>query len=110
MSIQATTENRMTHGIHMLEDPIALYRCERAKLYLGFSADFRVNTQQQFCSKLELAAELNPHAYVRESELDYIRMRQEAGATASAVTRMLINYRNRVDYSLPLVILVVLLI
>src|ERR671919_1499302 len=25
MSIQNTTENRMRHGIHMLEDPIALY-------------------------------------------------------------------------------------
>ena len=30
MSIQNTTEKRMRHGIYLLEDPIALYRCERA--------------------------------------------------------------------------------
>jgi hypothetical protein len=96
MSIQNTTENRMRHGIHMLEDPIALYRCERAKLYLGFSADIRVNTQQPYRHKHQLTIELSPHAYVRESVLDYIRMRREAGATANAVIRMLLNYRNRV--------------
>jgi hypothetical protein len=96
MSIQNTTENRMRHGIYMLEDPISLYRCERAKLYLGFSADIRVSTQQPYHHKLQLAVELISHAYVRESVLDYIRMRREAGATANAVIRMLLNYRNRV--------------
>ena len=96
MSIQDTTEMRMRHGIYLLEDPVALYRCERAKLYLGFSADIRVDTQQQNRNKLQLTVELSPHAYVRESVLDYIRMRREAGATANAVIRMLLNYRNRV--------------
>ena len=48
MAIQNTTEKRMKHGIYMLEDPIALYRCERAKLYLGFSVDIRVDTQQPY--------------------------------------------------------------
>jgi hypothetical protein len=28
---------RMMQGIYLLEEPISLYRCERAKLYLGFS-------------------------------------------------------------------------
>ena len=46
--------------------------------------------------KLRLTVELSPHAYVRESVLDYIRMRREAGATAKAVIRMLLNYRNKV--------------
>jgi hypothetical protein len=96
MAIQNTTEKRMKHGIYMLEDPIALYRCERAKLYLGFSIDIRVDTQQPYLSKLRLTAELNPHAYVREPVLDYIRMRREAGASANAVIRMLLNNRNRV--------------
>jgi hypothetical protein len=91
MSIQNTTENQMRHGIYMLEDPISLYRCERAKLYLGFSVDIRVTLQQH-----QFTVELNPHAYVRESVLDYIRMRREAGASANAVIRMLLNYRNRV--------------
>jgi hypothetical protein len=96
MSIQNITEKRMRHGIYMLEDPIALYRCERAKLYLGFSADIRVDTQQPYLHKKRLTVELNPHAYVRESVLDYIRMRREAGATANAVIRMLLNYRSKV--------------
>ena len=96
MSIQNTTEKRMRHGIYMLEDPIALYRCERAKLYLGFSADIRVDTQQPYRHKTRLTIELSPHAYIRESVLDYIRMRREAGATAKAVIRMLMNYRNKV--------------
>ena len=96
MSIQNTTEKRMRHGIYMLEDPIALYRCERAKLYLGFSADIRVDKQQPYLHKTRLTVELSPHAYVRESVLDYIRMRREAGATANAVIRMLLNYRSKV--------------
>jgi hypothetical protein len=96
MSIQNITENGMRHGIYMLEDPIALYRCERAKLYLGFSADIRVDTQQPYLHKTRLSVELSPRAYVRESVLDYIRMRREAGATANAVIRMLLNYRSKV--------------
>ena len=96
MSIQNTTENRMRHGIYLLEDPVALYRCEKAKLYLGFSVDVRVNTQQSYRHKHQLTVELSPHAYVRESVLDYVRMRREAGATANAVIRMLLNYRNKV--------------
>jgi hypothetical protein len=96
MSIQDTTEKRMKHGIYLLEDPISLYRCERAKLYLGFSVNIRVDAQQQYKHKLQLTVELSPRAYVRESVLDYIRMRREAGATANAVIRMLLNYRNKV--------------
>jgi hypothetical protein len=96
MAIQNTTEKRMKHGIYMLEDPISLYRCERAKLYLGFSIDIRVDIQQSYHQKLRLTAELNPHAYVRESVFDYIRMRREAGATANAVIRMLLNHRSKV--------------
>jgi hypothetical protein len=96
MNIQNTTEKRMRHGIYLVEDPISLYRCERAKLYLGFSADVRVNTQQPYRHKYRLTIELIPHAYVRESVLDYIKMRREAGATANAVIRMLLNYRNKV--------------
>ena len=96
MSIHDTTEKRMRHGIFLVEDPISLYRCERAKLYLGFSADVKVNNQQPYRHKYQLTVELSPHAYVRESVLDYIRMRREAGATSNAVIRMLLNYRNRV--------------
>jgi hypothetical protein len=37
ISIKKVTERRMMQGIYLLEEPISLYRCERAKLYLGFS-------------------------------------------------------------------------
>jgi hypothetical protein len=96
MAVPNATENRMRHGIYLLDDPIALYRSERARLYLGFSVDVRIDTQQPYRSKLRMVVELSPHAYVRESVLDYIRMRREAGATAKAVIRMLLNYRNKV--------------
>ena len=96
MSIQNITEKRMRHGIYLLEDPVSLYRCERAQLFLGFSADIRTDTHQQQRNKLQLIIELTPHAYVRESVLDYIRLRRENGATANAVIRMLLNSRNRV--------------
>jgi hypothetical protein len=96
MSIQNITEQRMRHGIYLLEDPISLYRCERAKLYLGFSADIRIDTHQQHRQQQQLVLELNPHAYVRESVLDYIKLRRERGASANAVIRMLLNYRSKV--------------
>ena len=46
MGIQDITEKRMRHGIYLLEDPISLYRCERAKLYLGFSVGIRTDIHQ----------------------------------------------------------------
>lgn len=98
MGIQDITEKRMRHGIYLLEGPISLYRCERAKLYLGFSVGIRtdIHQHQQHQNKLQLVIELTPHVYVRESVLDYIRLRRENGATANAVIRMLLNSRNRV--------------
>jgi hypothetical protein len=96
MNIQSITERRMKHGIYLLEDPISLYRCERTKLYLGFSADIRIDTHQQHRQQQQLVIELNPHAYVRESVLDYIKLRRERGASANAVIRMLLNYRSKV--------------
>src|ERR687886_533963 len=37
ISIRKATGMRMMQGIYLLEEPISLYRCEGAKLYLGFS-------------------------------------------------------------------------
>jgi hypothetical protein len=45
ISIKKVTERRMMQGIYLLEEPISLYRCERAKLYLGFSV--RVNIREE---------------------------------------------------------------
>jgi hypothetical protein len=41
-------------------------------------------------------AELSPQAYVRESVFDYVNLRRERGASASAIVRNLMSYRNRV--------------
>ena len=51
-----------------------------------------INSSEQ----VQLVIELTPHAYVRESVLDYIKLRRENGATANAVIRMLLNSRNKV--------------
>ena len=78
------------HGIFLLEDPIPLYRCEKARLYIGFSA--RVNLKE----KDEAVVEFTPQAYVRESVFDYVNLRRERGASANAIARNLMTYRNRV--------------
>ncbi|MFZ0511421.1 MAG: hypothetical protein WAM14_07440 [Candidatus Nitrosopolaris sp.] len=88
ISIRTTTEKRKMQGIFLLDEPIPLYRCEKAKLYLGFSARVTVNQN-------EAVIELTPQAYVRESVLDYVHLR-ERGASATAITKNLTTYRNRV--------------
>jgi hypothetical protein len=89
ISIKKVTENRKLHGIFLLEEPIPLYRCEKARLYLGFSA--RVSVLENVAT-----IEWTPQAYVRESVLDYVQLRRERGASATAIERILTTYRNRV--------------
>ncbi|MGB6532940.1 MAG: hypothetical protein WBF33_33030 [Candidatus Nitrosopolaris sp.] len=89
ISIRTTTQKRKMQGIFLLDEPIPLYRCEKAKLYLGFSARVTVNQNGA-------VIELTPQGYVRESVLDYVHLRRERGASASAITRNLTTYRNRV--------------
>src|ERR671932_80178 len=67
ISIKKVTGMRMMQGIYLLEEPISLYRCERAKLYLGFS--LRVNLVGE---DNEITVEATSQAYVRESVLDYV--------------------------------------
>jgi hypothetical protein len=90
ISIKKVTGMRMMQGMYLLEEPISLYRCERAKLYLGFS--LRVS----LIDGNEVTVEATPQAYVRESVLDYVKLRRERGATANAVVRNLLTYRNKV--------------
>jgi hypothetical protein len=77
------------HGIFLLEEPIPLYRCEKAKLYIGFSTRIAINGNQAII-------EVTPQAYVWESVLDYVQLRRERGASATAIERNLTTYRNRV--------------
>jgi hypothetical protein len=94
ISIKKATGMRMMQGIYLLEEPIPLYRCERAKLYLGFSVRLDIKQRQDDGTKAVIEA--TPQAYVRESVLDYVRLRRESGATANAVVRNLLTYRNKV--------------
>jgi hypothetical protein len=89
LNIKKVTGHRRMHGIFLLEEPIPLYRCEKARLYLGFSA--RVSVQDN-----RATIEWTPQAYIRESVLDYVQLRRERGASASAIDRFLTTYRNRV--------------
>jgi hypothetical protein len=89
LSIKKATAQRKMHGIFVLEEPIFLYRCEKAGLFLGFS--IRVNLHDN-----EAVIEWTPQAYVRESVLDYVQLRRERGASANAITKILTTYRNRV--------------
>jgi hypothetical protein len=91
ISIKKVTGLRMMQGIYLLEEPISLYRCERAKLYLGFSVRLGLIGEDN-----EVTVELTPQAYVRESVLDYVKLRRERGATANTVVRNLLTYRNKV--------------
>jgi hypothetical protein len=89
LSIKKATAQRKMHGIFLLEEPLFLYRCEKARLFLGFST--RVNLHDN-----EVVIEWTPQAYVRESVLDYVQLRRERGASAAAITKILTTYRNRV--------------
>jgi hypothetical protein len=89
LSKKKVTGHRKMHGIFLLEEPIPLYRCEKTQLYLGFST--RVSVQDS-----RATIEWTPQAYVRESVLDYVQLRRERGASASAIDRFPTTYRNRV--------------
>ena len=87
--IRQITGRKQIHGIHLLEDPISLYRCEQAKLYLGFSAVVNIKNSGA-------TIEASPQALVRESIWDYIRWRRKRGASAKAIERTLLKHRSNV--------------
>ncbi|MEP6576399.1 MAG: hypothetical protein ABJB85_08230 [Nitrososphaerota archaeon] len=95
INIRKQTGKGMLQGIYLLEQPLKLYRCERASLYLGFSLNVYIKQKQEEHSVVA-KVEATPQAYVRESVLDYIRMRRENGASATGLIRHLVNSRNKV--------------
>jgi len=95
LKIRKLTGMGMLQGIYLLEKPIKLYRCEKASLYLGFSLSVYVK-QKQEGDQVVATVEATPQAYVRESVLDYIRMKRENGASAQSLIRHLVNTRNKV--------------
>jgi hypothetical protein len=96
IKIRKQTGKGMLQGIYLLEEPLKLYRCEKASLYLGFSLNIYIKQKQENENSAIASVEAAPQAYVRESVLDYIRMRRENGATANGLIKHLVNSRNKV--------------
>ncbi len=99
LSIRKITGKGMLQGIYLLEEPLNLYGCEKANLYLGFSLRITIKDKRNDddgANGVKAHVEAIPQAYVRESVLDYIKLRRENGATADLVIRHLTGSRNKV--------------
>jgi hypothetical protein len=102
IGIRTATGLRKMQGIYLLEEPIPLYRCEQARLYLGFSIRVTIKGQVKEGNNpdndnaMVAAIEAIPQSYVRESVLDYIRLRRGRGASTNSVINTLTKYRNKV--------------
>jgi hypothetical protein len=95
IGIRKVTGMKKMQGIYMLEEPVPLYRCEQAKLYLGFSVRVIIRDEEA-ANRAVAIIEATPQSYVRESVLDYIRLRRGRGASANSVISNLTKYRNKV--------------
>jgi hypothetical protein len=113
IGIRKVTGMRKMQGIYLLEEPVTLYRCEKAKLYLGFSIQVTIKeiednknnnnaatteeaTTTSRTTTMAAVIETTPQSYVRESVLDYVRLRRSRGASANSVISNLTKYRNKV--------------
>jgi hypothetical protein len=99
IGIRKVTGMRKMQGIYLLEEPVPLYRCEQAKLYLGFSIQVTIREEKEKeaeGNKNVALIEVIPQSYVRESVLDYIRLRRGRGASANSLISNLTKYRNKV--------------
>jgi hypothetical protein len=95
IGIRKVTGMRKMQGIYLLEEPVPLYRCEQAKLYLGFSIQVIIKEEEEE-NKTVAIIEATPQSYVRESVFDYVRLRRGRGASANSVINNLTKYRNKV--------------
>ena len=102
IGIRKITGMRKMQGIYLLEEPVPLYRCEQAKLYLGFSVQVNMREEKDEGENNDIkipataVIETTPQSYVRESILDYVRLRRGRGASANSIINNLTKYRNKV--------------
>ena len=76
LNVRKITGKGMLQGIYLLEEPLNLYGCEKANLYLGFSLRITIKDKrndEDSVNGVEAHVEAVPQAYVRESVLDYIQ-------------------------------------
>jgi hypothetical protein len=82
IGIRKVTGMKKMQGIYLLEEPAPLYRCEQAKLYLGFSIQVIIREEEEKDekeNKTGAVIKVTLQSYVRESVLDYIRLRRGRG-------------------------------
>jgi hypothetical protein len=102
IGIRKVTGMRKMQGIYLLEEPVPLYRCEQAKLYLGLSVQVSMREEKEEDDNNDnktsgvAVIEITPQSYVRESVLDYVRLRRGRGASVNSVISNLTKYRNKV--------------
>jgi hypothetical protein len=97
IGVRKVTGMKKMQGIYLLEEPVPLYRCEQAKLYLGFSIQVIIREEEEEEENNTIAViEATPQSYVRESVLDYVRLRRGRGASVNSVISNLTKYRNKV--------------
>lgn len=89
IKVRLITGKPLLHGIYLIEDPIPLYGCEQAKLFLGFSLKVRLQDGKAI-------VEASPQALVRESVWEYVKWRRSKGASAKAIMKTLQIYRSNV--------------
>jgi hypothetical protein len=87
--IRGLTHQPRLHGLHLVTQPITLYRCEQAKLYLGFATTVEGRND-------EIIVEAYPEGCVRENVDDYLQWRRNRGASARALRRALLGNRSEV--------------
>src|SRR6184192_118987 len=73
--LRAITGKPKQNNTYLLEEPVKLYSCEKAKLFLGFSV-------RVIPSAESIKVEAKPESSVRESVYDYIMWRRSRGASA----------------------------
>jgi hypothetical protein len=85
-TLELCKSNIAVNGILPIDDPVELFRTERAKLYQGFK--IRVQSRGE-----EILLETNPHCSVLENVWDYVNWRRGAGATARSIEATLTDWR-----------------
>lgn len=87
--VRGLTHQPRLHGLYLVTPPVKLYRCEQARLYLGFTLTVE-------CKDGAIVVEAYPEGCVRERVVDYLRWRRDRGASARALRRALLGHRSDV--------------
>jgi hypothetical protein len=91
--IRHLTQLPKVNGIFLVENPIELYRPEKAKLFVGFKLKLGLGEDGL------LRVDALPSAEAYESLLDYVVWRRSRGASPHAIKNTILNYRANVVFA-----------